>query len=565
MTEIIRQYIEDLSVSQASQLHESRLRKMASFYDRVDDKEQVEEAITKAWGVGVKKVAADADGTSGATIETYVHEAFADKVNRGEIDAINTGFVHKICDSKGTLFTEPGGSMALIHETIDNLEEPQKMLERHRRLGGYKATLTAADRFSVFMGSTGVMVAPQRGALRYYQTKPGDVRAFFGDTILEREEGSIEFERRSVDLTRIQDASVVLVRLGKVDVSDYAWIAFVPRNTQEPFGRYIMFSAPDGVTKLPNPGDEGVIDYEIDGTRCNPLTWFSVNNPEYDVPEIPIAIMYGGTTDTKDLFPVTQSLYRLGISLDKKQSHINDKADEKAAGTLAISVAQEAEGKPLPRNLTGAVQLLPGQTIEDIAHDASACEIAHEMLKDTRTEVASSYSVPDFMVSRNKTAIASAESGVSRAIEAQPLGRDRQYREDINQPFVRELFHIEQAYIAFRQWDDESAITLLLECDQVWDSGGLQLPQNTKELVEEIKTAMDGGYMDTIEAIRRYYQLPSDEEAKAFYKRMAERMEEFPPLKKEPDPDPDPMIGSGIQQKTPQPKGSAGNRNGEKP
>jgi hypothetical protein len=529
MPEVIRQYITDLSLSKASSIHESTLKKMASFYDRVDDKEQVENAMIKRWGMGIAKKSADVDGVCDSTIETYVHEAFKDKVNRGEVDAINTGFVHKIADAKGTLFTEPGGSMSLTHETVDDLEAPQKLLERHRKLGGYKATLTASDRFSAYMGSTGVMVAPQRGALRYYQVKPGDIRAFFGSTIIERTSPDDEPEVRTVDRTRIQDASIVLVRLGLVDESDYAWIAIVPRNNEYEYGRYVAFTAPSEVTKLPEPGEEDVFDYEIDGTRCNPLSWFAHHNPEYDIPEIPIAIMYGGTTDSKELFPVSLSLYRLGISLDAKQSHIHDKADQKAAGTLAIETSQEAEGKPLPRTLTGAIHLLPGQKIEDIAHDASACQIAHLLLKDTRIAAASSFSVPDFM-SESEDHTLDASSGVALAIKAKPLVRDRDFREEINQPFVRDLFHIEQAYLAFKQWDPEDIIDLLLECDQVWDSGGLQLPQNTKELSEELHLVMNDGYMDIVEAMRRYYQLPSDEEAKAMYRRMVERREEFPPL-----------------------------------
>lgn len=532
MPEIIRQNITDLSISHASRMRESDLVSMAQFYDRVNDKQQVEEAMIRCWGMGIAQKSADIDGNTDTTIETYVNETFTEKVFRGEVDAINTGFVHKIADAKGTLFTEPGGSMSLTHETIDDLEEPQNLIEHHRSIGGFKATLTAADRFSVYMGSTGVMVAPQRGALRYFQIKPGDIRVFFGTTVIEKVTPESEPETRNIDRTRIQDASVVLIRLGKVTDSDYAWVGIVPRNTEYEYGRYVAFSAPNNVSRLPDPKDDGVYDYKIDGTMCNPLSWFAAQNPELDIPEIPIAILKGGTTDSQDLFPTTSALYNLGISLDKKQSHIHDKADEKAAGTLTLETSMEAEGKPLPRTLTGAVHLLPGQAIKDIAHDASACQIAHLLLKDSRIAAASSFSVPDFM-SESEDHTLDASSGVALAIKAKPLVRDRDYREEINQPFIRELFHIEQAYLAFKQWDDESVINLLLECNQTWDSGGLQLPQNTKELSEELTTALDNGWMDIIEAIRRYYQLPSDEEAKVMYRRMAERMEEFPPLNKE--------------------------------
>jgi len=531
MPTVIRQHVSDLSISQSSALHESKLVDMARFYDRVDDKSQVETAIVKTWGIGITKKSASVDGSTGNTIETYVHDAFLDKVHRGEIDAINTGFVHKISDAKGTLFTEPGGSMALTHESIDDLEDPQNILERHRKLGGYKATLTASDRFSVFMGSTGVMVAPQRGALRYYQVKPGDIRAFFGSEVFEQNGPDDNGGYRTIDRTRMQDASVVLVRLGRIDESEFAWIAIVPRNTEYQYGRYVAFSAPNEVTRLPDPdpGGNGVFDYTIDGELANPLSWFAFHNPEYDVPEIPIAVIYGGTTDTKDLFPVTQSLYRLGISFDKDQSHIIGKSQEKASGTQKLTTTNEAEGKPLPRNLTGAVHLMPGQDIEDMGHDPSGCQVAHDILKDTRIDAAASFSVPDFMASSEDYTL-DASSGIALAIKAKPLVRDREFREEINQPFVRDLFHIEQAYLAFKNEEDQAAIDLLLECDQVWDSGWLQLPQNTKELSEELHMVMADGYMDIVEAMRRYYQLPSDEEAKAMYRRMVERREEFLPL-----------------------------------
>ena len=230
---------------------------------------------------------------------------------------------------------------------------------------------------------------------------------------------------------------------------------------------------------------------------------------------------------------------------DKKRSHILDKADEKATGTTAFTEDHEGSGKPIPRKVTGAVHLLKGQDIKDVPHDASACEIAHKITRDEEIEAGAAYSVPDFMIVSEDYTL-DASSGIALAMKARPLKKDREYRVEINQPFIRRIFSIEQAWLGFKDTEDDALVQVIQECTQTWDAGELTLPENKKEKSEWLLSMLDKGVIDIIEVIKQLEQFPSDTEAIAFYKTMKERENEYPPLNANQPPEPPPSKPVGL-------------------
>jgi hypothetical protein len=527
----IRQSISDLSVSTSVVQAEIDLLDISRYFARQGDQSILKEAIELAYDVRITSVNA---GTADQRIEMYQHGGIGEKLSRGEIDAIPMGWGHKVVAAKATLFNEPGSKFSLVMSDDEEADtsDVMEVLSQHRDKGGFKRVVNAADCVSVSTGSCGVFVHYRRGSLRYQKLVPGMIRAYWGDSIIE------DGRERPVDQTDIEDASLVLLRLGHVDAigNEFSYIGIIPSCDEYPYGRYVTFTDQLYINEIPKIGTEGVIDYVIEsedegapGIVANPLSWYAVTHPEEDVPEIPIAVIMGGTTEADCLMPTTDTLFRQSLIFDKKSSHILNKVEEKAVGTLAISRTPEANGMPLPMSLTGAVTLQQGQSIEDIAHDASACEIAHAILRADKIDAAAAYSVPDFMVVSEDHTL-DASSGRALDIKARPLKKDRESRIELNRPFVQRIFEIERSYLAFKGEEDESIVDMLMRCSQRWEAGELTLPQNKKENAERIIALGKEGIMDPIAQIREYYQLPSDEDAMDLYEVMAERRRAFPPL-----------------------------------
>lgn len=527
----IRENIKDLSVGTSVLAAETEDEEIVQYFNRNEDHGLLKAALAAAYDEGVRPMVADVDN-SVSTFETYADAgSMVEKLETGEIDALNVGWGHKIANAKATLFTEPGLRFSLEGETEDkDMSDVMEFLEGQREKGGFIAQNVAANRLAVFRGSCLMLVSYLRKNLRYKLIYPGQIRVKWGDVV--EEDG----RKRPVDRLDLEDASVVLIRLGQVGMDKHAYLGIIPSNPEVPYGRYVTFIDSLMCTEIPEVGKEGVIDYTIDdgsdsGLVCNPLTYFALQNPDLDVPEIPLAVMYGGTTRDEVLCPVFRTLYEQSMIFDKKGSHIFETVEEKAVGTLAIERDPTANGMPLPRKLSGKVALQPGQTIRDIAHDATAADIAHNISRMNMVDVAASYSVPDFMVVSEDHTV-DASSGRALDIKARPLKKDRKNMVDLNGPYVDRLFQIERSLLGFvdSEEDPDPMIAELLAATQNWEAGSLHLPEDKKEVAERIIALTQGGFMDTIAGIREYYQLPSDEDAKAKYKEMADRMEEFPPL-----------------------------------
>jgi hypothetical protein len=527
----IRQHISNVSVLLNTIQSEEKISDMVAYYTRQRDNEILKEALDEAFGMGIVDIK-----TESGSVETYKRGgagSFREKLDTGEIDAINVGWGHKVVNAKATMFTEPGLKFSLVQtEEGRDLSQVEAVIARHRKTGGFQAENVAADKLSVFLGSCGMLVSYHRKSLRYKKFTPDMVRVFFGTTVYE------DGVERPVNRSDIEDASAVILRMGQIDTNKYSYLGIVPANTEFPHGRYVTFI--DGLQcfEIPGVNDEKTeaLDYQLlpgeDGTPgviCNPLSWFASQHPDLDVPEIPISIILGGTTDADCLFPTSDSMFVTALAFDKKSSHIMDNAETKAIGTTAIKDSELAQGKPLPRTVNGVVHLEFGREIEDVSSDASAAQTADSILRTKMIDAASGYSVPDFfVVSENYTLDAS--SGIALEVKSRPLQEDRRNRSELTENYVRRLFAIERAYIGFKAEEAEADITTLLECSQEWEAGVLKLPENKKEKTDRINARLAAGTMDVIAAIREENDLASDADAIALYEKMSERMKDYPAL-----------------------------------
>lgn len=517
---LIRANLKELDILQTA-ANEAVVDDMLDYYQRREDHSQIRTGIKKRFGLGIRKT--DDPGNKNASIETYVRDGFSIQVDSGMVEALSIGFGSKVVAALATLFTEPGQRYTLLHDTVEDVEPANDLLNKHRRFGGYDAALVEADVMSKQIGSAGLLVGFANRGLSYQVLAPSDVRAYFADTIMD--DGVL----RGTDKKDIEDASAVVIRLSQVDIAEWNYLAIVGRSGENPQGRHVMFRSSNLSTKIPAYGEDGAIDYEIDGAPANPLSYWANQNPDEFLPEYPIAILDGGLTKSGELMPHYTSLYEDSLEMDISGSHLLGTSSDAARGTLALERTAEAAGKPLPRTLRGQIDLQPGQSINHISHSASDSVEALTVHAKLMTEAAANYSVPDYMVVSEDHSL-DASSGVALQVKTRPLTKKREMMVDVARPAVRKIFEIEKSLLGLHVAELDSSVALLLECEQQWDAGELLLPENRKEKADRIKTLMDQGIYDTIAGIREQYNLATDAEAEEIYNKMKDRAGEFPPL-----------------------------------
>jgi hypothetical protein len=502
------------------------IRNMTNYFGRVDDHDQLRQAIKDRYGVGIMQTT-DPANPGAAPMETYSKGAFSIAVDNGLVEGITLGFNKKIASALGTLFTEPGMRFDLTHDTVDDLTEETQLIEMNRQKGGFMPSIVEVDLQSCEVGSSCMLFQylEDDDTINYTRFSPADLYAIFGDTIIDNG------VPRATDVTDIEDASAVIINLGAVDVSRNRYLGIVGRSEGYPLGRWVTFTGSDG-RQLPPDYDSNAIEYEIDGEQANPLSWFAEQNPELNTPEYPIVIIQGGITDSHDLTPITSSLYHNTLEIDLAASHILAGTQDGISGTIVVSREKIGAPHALPRVVSGAMALEPGQSADRLPSDSSGALTALETLERLMIHIASGYSVPDYMVvSRDHTLDAS--SGVALEIKARPLSKKRAYRAELNELAVNKIFQIEKALIGVHHEGDDSVVSTLLECDQTWDPGCIRLPENKVEQVQRLTGMLNAGVIDIIEYLRQTFTLSSDVEAMEIYDRMSDRAGEYPALNKE--------------------------------
>lgn len=519
----LRQTIAEIRLMDLTR-NEAIVDEMSDYFERRDDHNRIRHAIKQRFGVGIT-TEIDASN-SDQQYKVYSRGEFNIQVDAGLIEAINIGFGQKVVSALATLFSEPGQRYELTSETTEDTSKESSLIGRIRKNGGYDACIVDVDQKSIQVGSAAVFVRMKSNKLEYQMIKPSDVRIYWPKSVMD------DGVQRAPDYRDIEDAYAVVLRLSKADELKHNYLAIFGRSEDWPDGRWVEYVAGQQNTKLPQPGEIGISDYTIKGSIANPLSYFANRDgANIEVPDYPIAIITGPTSDNSTPFPVYTSLFEDDIEFTMTAAHILAKANSAAGGVDVIEQDNTGLGLPLPRTLDGAVSCLPGQKYRHESKNAQDVKLAYEVVKMEMTDAAFGWSVPDYMMGVDENAFDN-DSGVALEIKTRPLVKSRIKREKKNRAQVEKIFLIERALINLHL--EEPGKEKLLSCEMNWEAGPLDIPENKKEKSERIISLLDKGVIDIIAAIRIYYNFSTDAEAIEEYERMKSRKAQYPPLKEEP-------------------------------
>lgn len=493
--------------------------RVLGYSGRLTDRALIRETILRRYGTSLKLE----KGVDGTEYQIFIRTGFNARIAAGHIETVCVGLGHKIAGAIATLFSEPTMNFDLVGPGGANTEDAAELLKEMRGGELYVETLVQADHESVWLGSAPVFTEFVDGRLRYHVTDPGKMQILFEESI--ESNGRV----RPTNRLDIEDATCVVIETGSLDEQTKSYVAIFGRSTRYPDGRYVSFQSSGNGREIPPPGTVGSFDWEINGEIANPLSWYANAHPEMDLPEYPVFTIHSGLVRRDTLFPITDSLLMEALEADVAASHIRATSGDNAKGTLAFSKSDAGGHQPVPKNLRGEVILEPGQKLESIKHDSSASKIAWELLESEMVSTSQGYTVPDFYVSTRDHTVESA-SGVALKVRARQLIKLRDRRAALNGASVEKSFLIDKALISLMAEADESTIALLESCEQTWDPGQQDLPEDEEKQINAIERLQDLGIVDTIEAIRIVYNLGNEAEAIDKYEQLKKRSEKYPPL-----------------------------------
>lgn len=504
--------------------------RILGYAGRTTDKIQLREAIVRRYGTRIRRVK---DAETGIEYETYINGAFNARVEAGQVEAVSVGYGHKLASALATMFSSSSQNFDLVAPDGADTSEASKLLGEIRGGDQFIEALTQADIKAVWVGCIVVFMEFVDGKIRYRSVSPGKVNAMF--------ESSIESngKLRAVNYSDIEDATCVIIETGSIDDQTRTYTAIFGRSKRYPNGRYVSYQDDGDGTDVPDPNpNKPIFDWTDNGEIANPLSSYANEHPDITCPEYPVAILYSGLVECDKLFPVSDWLRDESIENDIAASKVRSASTENARGTRVLSKTEDSPKQPIPPSLYGEVTLEGGQKLEVLKTDSLAPKIAWDLLLEEMTSSAQGSSVPDYFVnSRDHTV--EAASGVALKVRAAPLTGFRKRRTDMNAPSVKKMFEVERAFASlFADADaDENVIRLLESCEQNWDPGEQDLPEDETQLIEAVLRLVESGLYDTIEAIRVVYALTTEKEAIEKYMQLKKRGKMYPPLNRDDNKD----------------------------
>lgn len=505
------------------------------YYDGTDDRDRdiLENAVIRRYATAIRRV----PSADGSPTEAYTIPDARDAIQRGRHELVLTRLSKKISNSRGTMFTEAENQFLFVDASGERREDLELAIGDMRDRGNFLRTMIRADRVAACLGSCVVYVYWQDGQLQYQAVPPQCVFPLFGDTI------SVEGDSRRIDLSSISDASAWVLRLGgpRAPIAEYGnelssaarsseaantggsqYVAYVGASERFPMGRCVTYSAeqPDDI---PEPGAQGAWDFIWNGDVANPLTVLHSSNPELAPHEYPIAIINGSDSGSdSSLLPVTGiSLFHDALEIDMAWSRLALSSIKSARGVYAIT---NELNQPYPPTISeGDVALQNGQTISTHGVPASNSRDAGEVIRTVQRTIAEAYNVPGHEVATDGAT--APESGVAVYLRSQPKIRDRDERIALNRAAVARVWALERTLLAL------NGVSISEQAEQLWSPGTLRLPQTITESIESTNLALQAGYIDYIEALRRVHELDTVDDAISLYEQLKQRSAEYPPLR----------------------------------
>jgi hypothetical protein len=506
--------------------------RILGYASRTTSQSLIRGTIQNRYGTAVKTVKA---GDTGITYEVVDNKAFATRMAAGHIEVVSVGLGHKIVGAHATLFSEESQNFDILVEGTSgddtdaesagtDSEKASDLLDELRGGERFREALVRADAESNWLlGGSPILVEFNGKSLKYSVIDPGRMQVLFDESV-ETEDGS-----RPADLTDIEDATCVVIETGSLTDIVHSYLAIFARCEDYPQGRYVTFKSSGTGRSIPVPGSDRTWDWEHEGKPANPLTVYGDLNPELDIPEYPITIIYSGMAKSEYLLPVSDSLLREALEADVAASHIRATSADNARGTHAFEKSEMGGTQSIPRSLRGDVVLEPGQKLTAVPMQQNAPQVAWDLLKEQMTSTGQGYSVPDFYM-RSEDYTVDASSGAALKMRSKALNKAREIAAARNTPSIDRLFLIERSLILMFADISEQEKALIERCEQTWDPGDLEIPEDEAALDESIRRNLEIPLYDTIEAVRVKYRLGTEAEAIAKYKELVDRAKKYPPI-----------------------------------
>ncbi len=401
-------------------------------------------------------------------------------------------------------------------EKSEALTQAETVYEDYRTAGKARLNLIRCDRLSVACKISYMRLLWRSGRLVYEPVYPNNLFFAFPRTVTERDEDGKEYERASVT-TEIEDACAVVIRAAESRTSNEVdgdnsntgtFVAYLGRSDAYPEGRHLVWQG-ERWDNIPLPGDESIIEEDPAG---NPLTRFGNANPEYDAIEYPIIPFYGTDAGAADSLLPTQSidLPLTMLEIETTACRILTALSDAARGAWVFTKGANTTDLAAPfGSMTSTMIML--ETDQDARHESLGAQealTALDGLGQLLRMVAENHDVPGYQVTPDDSA--APESGIKLAIETKPQTDDRAERAEQTHSSIERLWLVEKAFInMFAPADRRIPLDAVLS----WDPGTVEIPESETERVTNIKACEDAGYIDHIEAVRKFHRLGSRAEA----------------------------------------------------
>jgi hypothetical protein len=514
--DVIRQSLSEIRATNAVITNEN-VDDALDYFERKNDIALAKEKMKSRYSVGLQTETDE----NGSRFDTYTRNAAAQVIEDGGVEVITSGIGRKILSPLATMFTARTGYFKFMVGDGDAAEENsdvQAAINYHRMVGGFRTQVSNADYISCAVDSGPMLVSWSGGHLKYQAFSPACIYAKFGTSVTD---DGIE---RGIDYTDIEDAICVVIKLnsgtvdGTIAANQNQYLAIFGRSKEYELGRYVNFTA-GSWQDIPPVGAKNAQDWTTDqGEIANPLSLYASYPDVSGGVEYPIIILRGGLslTASDSPFPISTSLYENCLEIDAAMSRALYCSMLSARGTQAIT---NAGNMPFPKMLEGTIPLSNGQTIQMLNQPVANATGAMDITIAIARSVAEGFSVPGYQVVADISAI--PESGVALAIKNSSLMENRDRRRELNAMQVDRIFEIEKGLFNIYTGMDIAPS----DCRQVWNPGRYVMPEAQDAKTTRLAAA---GLIDKIQAVMEYYDLATEDDARALIDQMKERETDYP-------------------------------------
>jgi hypothetical protein len=518
--EVLRKSLIDVNTSKI-EVANSIIDDAVAYFERVNDHESVRDALKARFAVGIKKQQT-IDGDPDSGYETYRKGAVGEQIDQGLIETVTAGVGGKIASALANLFTAENQNWSYTGEDgqpSQQSEDAEELIWEHRKHGGFTTSMVNADFLASSINGSFVYVDTRGDYLKYHVISPTCFYSIFHETIMD---SGVE---RAVDYSEIEDATAIVIKLSDsldANPTQNQFLAIFGRSDVYPFGRHVTYRS-SRWDSIPDVGDPEAHDYTLpSGEIANPLSYLAATHLDEAVHEYPVIKIDGGLTKvTNEIVTTSTSLFENCIEFDIGYSRLLKDGLTSARGK---DIIKNPLGRPLPRSLEGAVALQDGQELTVDGQPASNAQGAMDVLESCVISVASGYNVPGYMVVSGPDML-NDSSGVALLLRMTPMISFRDYRIELNSPQINRLWVIERNLLRVF-WGDQYEYLATIE--QAWDAGTLVVPEDNKAKTERLEMAVKAKFIDQVEAVKRWHNLATDEEAQQLIEKYNERETEFP-------------------------------------